>query len=160
MMMSGGAIERECRVFTEFLIGCAPDRYVVRKYADAHQGSPVFSKGSPFDSFLVRAARAHRLLAKTADAYARLFLPSGLLRRKLVLLLAILETCSPSSHRIDSPGGESRTLVVVRLGAAMAGAALAAITGTILFAPVRIIFAILYRSSPASGTVPEALLTK
>jgi hypothetical protein len=139
--------EWECLVFTEYLLGCAPHPYVVRKYADAHQVSPVFSNGSGFDFFLVRAARTHGTITKFADAYARLFRPATLLRKKLVLLLAILETCSPSYRLIDSVDCGSRPVLLVRLCGKGIAALLSLIGGVLLFLPVQIIFALIQRST-------------
>jgi hypothetical protein len=139
------SLERECRVFTEYLLGCAPHPYVERKYADAHRIAPAFSTGSRFDFFLIRAARSHRGITKLADAYARLFVPASLLRKKLVLLLAILETCSPSCHLIDSAESGGKRMLLVRLCRKGCGAFASAIIGVVLFFPVQIVFAAIQR---------------
>ena len=96
MMPNKHSVERECQVFCEYLLSCAPQSYAVRKYVDAHEVSPKFSAGNRFDDLLLRVARVHPVLTKLADSYARLFVPNALLRKKLILLLAILET-SPLS---------------------------------------------------------------
>jgi hypothetical protein len=152
------SIERECRVFAEYLLGCAPDPYVARKYLDAHRVVPAFSKGTRFDFFLIRAARAHRSMAKLADAYARFFVPASLLRRKLVLLLAILETCSPSCHLIDStePGG--KPMLLVRLCTRAIGTLAFVIIGVVVFLPVQIVFATLQRSAGAVERSSQGVL--
>src|SRR4051812_40319378 len=92
------SLERECQVFTEFLLGCATHAYAIRKYVDAHRVSAIFSTGTRFDFYLLRTARMHWTFAKLADGYARFFAPQALLRKKLVLLLAILESSPPSSR--------------------------------------------------------------
>jgi hypothetical protein len=109
------ALEEECRVFTGYLLGCVPPPYAVQKYADAHLVSPIFSKGSRFDFFLIRVARTHKSITMLADTYARFFVPTGLLRKKLVLLLAILETCPPSCHLIDAVDRGGKAALLFRL---------------------------------------------
>jgi len=42
------------------------------------------------------------LLTRSCDAYARFFSPRGALRKKMVLLLAILELTPPYFHFIDA----------------------------------------------------------
>jgi NADH dehydrogenase len=111
----GGSLAGECRTLTRHLIGSDPTAYVVSHYARAHQASGRLMPGDRFDRLLVRIAARHRLLARCADSYARVFAPASLLRRKLVLLLAILET-APETHRvIDAPPGGGAMLIAGRL---------------------------------------------
>jgi hypothetical protein len=64
--------------------------------------------------------RSGRPGAALADAYSRIFAPAGELRRKLVLLLSILESVSPSDQALEPQrGGPLITLV----GLALAGLA-------------------------------------
>ena len=138
--ISEDSLERECWVFTEYLLGCAAHAYAIRKYAEAHQVSDVFSAGNRFDFFLVRAARIHWAIAKLADGYARMFAPRALLRRKLVLLLAILETSAPSCHLIDSVEGGNRLALLVRLAARATVSMLSLVAGVMMFLPAQLIF--------------------
>lgn len=98
-------LERECRLFSKYLIELWPSEYVLKKYQEAHQlGHP--SLGRPiqlFDDILIWLARRHTFVLRLADTYAGLFYKDALLRRKLVLLLAILE-CSPGAfEQLDRP---------------------------------------------------------
>jgi NADH dehydrogenase len=132
------ALDEECRVFTRHLIGIEPTRYTVDHYVRAHRVSPKFVSDDRFDRFLVRFGARHRVLARLADSYARVFASGSLLRRKLVLLLAILET-APQTHRvIDQPPEGGPILIVGRLSGRgilwLAGLLLAAI----LLVPVRL----------------------
>ena len=88
-------LERECRVFTRYLAGREPTPYVIAKYRAAHAAGPAYRAQSAFDARLVAGARLHPVLAWLVDAAARFTAPRGLLRKKLVLLLAILETAPP-----------------------------------------------------------------
>ena len=100
--VESGALGRECEVFCRYLIGRAPDAYVLAKYAEAHRLTTDYSGGSRFDGLLVRFAAWGSFSASLADSYASLFARQGILRRKLVLLLAILESCSPAHGFLDA----------------------------------------------------------
>lgn len=132
-------IERECRTFTHYLLGCEPHSYAVRKYAEAHCVSPVFSAGTRFDDFLLKAARSHWLLAKLADSYARVAAPGALLRKKLVLLLAILETSPPSYQMLDAVQSGGRLALFLRLAGRGSASILSLTAGSLVFLPAQLL---------------------
>ncbi len=140
-MVSQESMEWECGVFTRYLLGCSPQSYVVQKYAEAHCVSAVFSTGNRFDYFLLRVANVHPLLSRMADSYARMFAPASLLRKKLVLLLAILETSAPSCHSIDAVDGGGRVTLAARMMVRGVGFGLNVIAGAIIFLPFHMILA-------------------
>jgi nucleoside-diphosphate-sugar epimerase len=142
---AGDTLERECRVFTKHLIDETATAYVVRKYSEAHAALPALSGGDKFDAFLVRVASRHHWGARLADSYARLFLPHTRLRQKLVVLLAVLETCPPSFQKIDASVGGSRSRAIARLGMRGVTALVSATIGTLLFVPARVAFAAVRR---------------
>ncbi len=109
------ALVRECRVFTQHLIGLAPTPYTGQVYAKAHTASARFTAQSTLDAVLVALARRHWLVARVVDGYARLLSPNGLLRRKLILLLAILETSAPHYRQIDAPLAQGRAATMTAL---------------------------------------------
>lgn len=94
-------LERECRVFTRYLAGREPTPYVIAKYRAAHAAVDAYGVQSAFDGRLVAGARLHPVFAWLVDAAARFTAPRGLLRKKLVLLLAILETAPPFFSAIE-----------------------------------------------------------
>jgi nucleoside-diphosphate-sugar epimerase len=144
------AIECECRILTRYLLDCEPRDYVTQKYVAAHQVSTAFAGGTRFDFFLIRAASTHPMITKLVDAYARLFYPTALVRKKLVLLLAILETCAPSCHLIDAVERSSRPTLFARLCLSGFASIASVIAASILFVPARIMFAVFERKSPAA----------
>lgn len=97
----------ECKVFCHHLIKTAPDDYVLSKYVDAHKVNKLDTTSGPssFDRLLVAFARISPFCSKLADTYSRIFLKRCRLRKKLILLLAVLES-SPRHFsyfdRIDS----------------------------------------------------------
>lgn len=114
-------LARECGVFTRHVVGAAPTPYVVRKYTEAHERrADVFEPRQRFGAFCVRLASVAPFTARMADAWCRLFAPRGVLRRKLVLLLAILETAPPFHAELDvvrgSRAGQIAALVVGAVG--------------------------------------------
>jgi NADH dehydrogenase len=135
---SAETLEAECRVFTRYLVGCLPTSYVAEQYIRAHRVSFKLSAADAFDQRLVSFAARRRILTRLADSYGRVFAPASLLRRKLVLLLAVLET-SPSTYRlIDQPVGGNRLL----LGGSLAAKGLlwlgGLVAGTVLLFPARL----------------------
>lgn len=108
-MAESTALEDECVTFTRYLVDAPPSPHVRQAYLRAHaQGIvPPPAGTTAYDLALLRAARRGGLSCRAADVHARFFRPGGLLRRKLVLLLAILETDGEGRGRVDeaTPGG-------------------------------------------------------
>jgi hypothetical protein len=133
-------LRRECEAWSRYLVGAAPSSAVVARYVDAHAQGVVESAASSraFDRALVRLARGGTMAARACDVHARLFRPSGLLRRKLVLALALLEVDAASHERIDVATAGSRAGLVLRVGLEAVLFALLAGAGLLLFVPLRI----------------------
>jgi len=139
--MSDGAatLVRECRTFTRLLARSPATPYVIGKYIDAHRVHTSLADPRGFDRVLVGRAASGPLVARMADAYARHVMPRGVLRRKLVLLLAILES-SPGFHRtIDAGPERSFAGALVALAMTTMTAALAALAGLALFGPMHLL---------------------
>lgn len=115
------ALKRECDVFSQYLVSQWPTRYVSSKYLQAHDGSSI-SRERPvnlFDKCLLKVAGAHPLATKLVDTYASVFLRRSIVRKKLILLLAILESCAPTYTCFDEPDQGSKAalcLAVLRQG--------------------------------------------
>ncbi len=138
-------LDRECRVFCRYLIGRPPGLETSATYARYHAALGQRLTGDGFDRLLVTVARLSPVLAQPADAYARFFRPRGLLRKKLVLLLAILESCYPSHQQVDAVDacGDFRLACRVLLSVLVAGISLA--VGVICFLPCQLLHAGLRR---------------
>jgi hypothetical protein len=102
-------LERECSVFCRYLCGEEPSDYVRAKYRAAHEVGAVEppNGATSFDRALVAIARRGTWLTRAMDSYSRVFEDGGLLRRKLVLVLALLETKSPTDGAVDTPTSSS-----------------------------------------------------
>jgi hypothetical protein len=131
---SAAQLDRESEVFARYLTGKGAGDYVRRKYREAHERGAL-GPSSASDRALVDVARRGTWWARLADAHARLFAPGGLLRRKLVLVLALLECREPA--RVDTP--VARSLAGFCLRAAWFGTsfALLAALSALLFVPLR-----------------------
>jgi hypothetical protein len=133
-------LDREGRVFTRYLIGQEPTDYVIAKYRAFH-ALPTPRHPEPptaFERLQLAAARWHPWLTRLADAYGRIFLPRGILRAKLILVLALLESSAPSYRAIDAVDEGSRSLLWVRLACSVAGALLALLVAVGLFLPIHV----------------------
>jgi hypothetical protein len=135
--LSPQVLEREARIFTASLIGGAPSPYVIRQYARGHVSLPL-APVQGFDAVLMRVARGGPILARLADAYARLFARRAILRRKLTLLLAILESTAPSDERF-APIVAPVPVALARLMLAGLGAAFFAALGVAVLGPLHIV---------------------
>ena len=130
-------LDAECDVFARQLVGCGANVYVRAKYVEAHTVLPALKPAAAFDSFLVTFARRGPLFAKLASAHAALFAPASLLRKKMVLLLAILETSPPTHQMIDAPLAGRPVPALVALTVTGLGALLSLIAGTLILLPIR-----------------------
>lgn len=135
------ALERECEVFARYLSGASPSEYVLKQYLAAHAAGVVLPPGgaSRFDEFVVGLARRGAWLARALDAHARVFANGSLLRRKLVLMLALLEVRSPHAEALDTPTGSSRALMLVAMAWLGVRFALSVVLAALLLLPARIV---------------------
>jgi hypothetical protein len=138
-IVSSETLAEECRVFTRYLVGSQPTTYVVDQYVKAHHVSRKLSPADVFDQRLVAVAARRPLFARLVDSYARIFAPSSLLRQKLVLLLAILETAPPTCHVIDRPPAVSGIVLVSQLAGKSLLWLISLLVATALLFPARLV---------------------
>jgi hypothetical protein len=131
-------LERECAVFCRYLCGEPASSYVLEKYRAAHTCGAIDPPGgaTSFDRALVALAR-QAWLTRAIDGYARVFAKGGLLRRKLVALLAILEVKAPFDDALDTPTSASTFAFFARLAWLGAVFALTLLVTSIVLLPVR-----------------------
>lgn len=132
------ALARECRAFTAYLTGLAPTPYVLEKYRRGHGRIPYLTQDPPkrVDRLLLGAASHGGLLLRCADAYARILRPSGMLRQKLVLTLAVLENSPPTHLRLNSAREGSPAVLILGVIGRGLGFSLSLLLGLLLFAPL------------------------
>ncbi len=133
----------ECSKFCNYLINQAPGKYVTEKYQEAHRGGKSPDTGSSaFDSLLVRIAEMNPFFTKLTDVYTSFFMKRAVFRKKLILLLAILETCPPSFNYIDSVTSSGKVMLFAEIAMRALSYAFSLILSIIIFMPVHLTFKI------------------
>lgn len=129
------ALDREVHALTRYLIGSDPTPYVVDCYREAHQAQALAGEPTGVDRALLSVARRGAWGAALADAYAGLFVRTGLFRSKSVLAYGILESTRSSHAELDRvPSGGWLRLVALGLGAGVLATA-----ATLLFGPAHFV---------------------
>ncbi len=103
-MTERAALLAECRLFSRYLVDADPGNYVCDSYVAAvRQLGEALSPTSSFDRLLLRLARLHPLITRSVDVYARFFAQASSIRRRLVTLLAIIESDGTMYDRLEHP---------------------------------------------------------
>lgn len=133
-------LARECAVFARYLAGVPATPYVLQAYTRSHGRMPALAAGTPdqVDRMLAAFASLHPLATRMADGYARFLRPTGLLRQKLVLLLAVLESSPPAHDELNTAVVGSLPLTLARLALAGAGSVLAILAGIVVLGPAHL----------------------
>lgn len=134
---AAGDLRAECRTFTRHLLGVDPDAHVLRAYENAVARVPDLQPADAFDARLLAFAAGGAWRAWMADGYAALLAPASALRKRLVMLLAILESRAPFHAQIDASLG-SPGVMLVRLVTTSVGAVLGAVLGIAVLLPMRL----------------------
>ena len=146
------ALTHECTLLHHYLLGNTPGSYVIEKYGAAHEHLPQLTHAASwFDGFLLRASHVHPILLRLIQAYTRIFLPAALVRKKAVLLLAIIECCAPSLVSIQAARKRSPAAAILTSALTVAGFGLELILAAIVFAPIHLVGAAVARNA---RTVP------
>lgn len=137
------SLAAECATLTRYLTGQAVSPEVATAYRRAHDIGGVCDAlaggvAPSLDAALLTMARMSPRAARLADAYATLFARPSLLRRKLVLLLAILESRGDSARAIDAADPGSPAVWIVTAGAEVVAFALRLSASIVLVTPLRV----------------------
>jgi hypothetical protein len=145
-------LREECRALTAYLVGALPSAYTEEQYVRAaHVHGVAFDENfSCFDRVTVRLARSNRLAARAADAYCGLLHRRGVLRRKLIVLSAILEHVAPTSEAFDKVETRGLALTVLALAGHGVLSTLSLLLGVVVLLPTKLVCALSARS--AQGT--------
>ena len=137
-------LDHECVTFSRYLMKQTPNSYVVNKYCEAHIGTSFLAsaESSLFDRLLLRISAIHPLLAKLVDSYTSIFLKSAAVRKKWILLLAILESCAPTFQYFDVPDSSSKIMFFARITWEGVVFVVCLCLSTIIFMPLRLLFGV------------------
>ena len=141
MLGTDTTVAAECHVYARYLADTNPTPYVVDAYARLR---PTASRSARADARLIErsllaASRWGAWPLRVADGYARFFLPRSVLRRRLVLMLAILENSPDGERQLNS--GDEGSLVAVGARLMLTGVAsvLCLAIGVVCFAPFHLL---------------------
>jgi nucleoside-diphosphate-sugar epimerase len=110
-------IDRECDIFTRYLVSQPPTQYIQDQYKMALRAFNLAGDAefAPFDRRTLNFARRNVYFARVADGHCAIFHRRGVLRRKLILLIAILEHAQPTATLFDRPKTRGSAGIIVNL---------------------------------------------
>lgn len=96
-------LKAECSMFCNYLIGTIPAADIESHYVKANTQHNLANKAgfSTFDQTTLRLALRGPVFARSIDAFCALFRRRGVLRRKLIIISAILEHTALAGDRYD-----------------------------------------------------------
>jgi hypothetical protein len=149
-------LKRECEVFCRHLVGRVPSEHVVHKYVEFHKSAPAQRElhSGAGDRLLVGIAALSPAFTQLADAFSCIVRPAGVLRKKLVLLLALLETSTALAEHHEAAG--SRLASCVRLMISLALAATVFLASLVVLLPFYLIVMTASRRRVFRGRMLEA----
>jgi nucleoside-diphosphate-sugar epimerase len=149
-------LQNECRALTAYLVGTQPSAYVEAQYAKAAyvHGLAFDEDFSCFDRTTLKLARSNRLAARCVDAYCGLLHRRGVLRRKLIVLSAILEHVAPTNAAFDRVETRHVALTILSLAGYGIVSALSLLIGAIVLLPTKLICALTARSGQGARSAP------
>ena len=136
-------LEEECELFSRYLIGEKPTSYVLEKYVDAHKNILGAVHVTSFDSLLLEIATFHPVATATVDSYTAVFCSGAIFRQKVVVLLSILESSSPSYVHFESPDPSSKAVLVIKMLAKVAFFGVRLLVSMVVFLPLQSMFKLL-----------------
>ena len=89
--MSHTQLKEECRIMTTYLVGAWPTDEVIQRYIDAHT-ILLRDSCSPKELAVATFVGRHPWSLPPLDAALAIVSPTALLRQKILLMIAILET--------------------------------------------------------------------
>ena len=136
-MADADALKREFSVFARYLGSGEAAQALAPQYV-VMQPSMLRESVASKDGWLVAFARTGVAATALADAYARLASPYGVLRRKLVLTLALLESAGATHAQYDSARPEPRARTLLSLALLGARWALVTLAAIVVLAPLHL----------------------
>lgn len=134
-------LSHEFRRLTQYVAGVRPTEYQVGKYVDFHRRRGL-SPRHAFDRLLFGLSRGGWLGIALADAYTGTVCRASLVRQKLMLTLAILESSAPSFETLDAPDRGGKLVFVYMAWRIAVAAVLLAVAASFLV-PIHAAYALL-----------------
>jgi nucleoside-diphosphate-sugar epimerase len=151
-------IEKECKTFATYMTGKSPSQYVTEQYAAAVLAHGLASDEdlSCFDRVALRLARSGSAFTRSSDAFCSIFARRGVLRRKLIVLAAILESVAPTNEALDRVPSRSVTGTVASLIGCGAAFAVSFILGATILLPAAALCRVVGRKTALGISVGSA----
>ncbi|MEP6999345.1 MAG: hypothetical protein ABI969_02625 [bacterium] len=148
------AIVAECWLFARYLADAEPTPYVTECYLRLFSSAdlPDQTSGVLIERTLLSFAREGVLALRIADAYARFFRPRSLLRRRLVLMLAILENSAPTERPLNAGASGSLVTIGAQLVLTFVASGLSLVAGVIAFGPIHLASTLSSGHQPSAGS--------
>lgn len=108
-------LRHECRILTRYLINSDVNEYTELKYIQGHKSLRISNNKRLIDRVLIKKAIKNSFWVKLVDIYSSIFCPNAIIRKKLVLLIAILECQASSYGRLDFINEKSKLLLCIDL---------------------------------------------
>ena len=108
------SLKHECTKYTEYIINCKPNAYIEKKYIEGLKINRIESNIGRFDTFLIKVTNKNAFMIRLADIYTSVFYRKSVFRKKLILLLAVLESCPTTYPEIDSVTGSSQFCLLIQ----------------------------------------------
>ena len=132
----GRALEVEARLFARYLVGRQPPAELVERYRAAN--AAIFTEPvAREDAALVAFARRHPWSVSLLDAASGLLRPGSLLRNKILLMAAILETSPAFADEFLPRDARPLGLLLALVAHGTVAAARAALGAVVYAAAVR-----------------------
>jgi hypothetical protein len=131
----GPLLRDEAVRFGRYLVGGAPSAELVERYVRAH-AYVLREPPTPADEAVLAFVHAHPWSLPLLDAGTALVRGAPRLRRKLLVMMAILEATPEHAERTLPQGGVGLPRLALRLGRAGATAAVKLVAGAALAAAV------------------------
>lgn len=146
--IDAAALDAEFMRNARYVAGVTPTDYQKSKYRDFHERRAL-KAANAFDALLLNVAGMGGLGLALADSYSGLLYRRSIVRAKLVLALAILESSGPSFAVLDAPDPGGR-LVFLRMALSGAMAGFSLLTGALFLFPAHVFFGLTGRLKAAS----------
>ncbi|MBX3162395.1 MAG: hypothetical protein KF773_40900 [Deltaproteobacteria bacterium] len=129
-------LRREAVVFSRYLVRAAPSEALIERYCAANRELFAHEAPSAADAAVLAFARDHAWAVAPLDAGHALLGPASLLRKKLLVMTAILETTPEYAARTE-PRAVALPMLGLRLAAAGVAMAAGAAAGLALTLALR-----------------------
>jgi len=154
MVGSTEPLQAECVVFCRHLIGSRPDAAVLDSYTAAHESrADLFTAPDRFESTLLQFATRGVGRTRLADAYCSFLAPGSVLRRKLALLTAILESTGSTFEAFETPTVPSRARWWSGLAWRGTAFVLTLLAGVLVLGPLQLAFR--SQVTPPNPSIPS-----